>query len=226
MTEIVKFDDIFKNVITTSLKVAEVFEKQHKHVLRDIDNLLSEVKSNQSKIGLVENAYYIKESSYVDAKGETRRMFKMNKDFFTLLAMGFNGEKALKFKLQYISAFNAMERELKRRDETRLIGKQVRHSFTDTINLTLDKDGSDFDKFSFSLYSDLIYKKVFGITARQYRRLNNLPKGVNIRNYLGIKELNDISNMEDYVRLIITKNNWHKLPAKESYNKVKEYLNI
>lgn len=40
-------------------------------------------------------------------------MFVMNRDGFTLLAMGFTGDKALKFKLDYIAAFNKMEKELK-----------------------------------------------------------------------------------------------------------------
>ena len=37
----------------------------------------------------------------------------MNRDGFTLLAMGFTGQKALKFKLKYIEAFNQMEELLK-----------------------------------------------------------------------------------------------------------------
>jgi len=41
-------------------------------------------------------------------------MYEMDRDGFSLLAMGFTGEKALKWKLDYIKAFNAMERELKR----------------------------------------------------------------------------------------------------------------
>ena len=40
-------------------------------------------------------------------------MFVMNRDGFTLLAMGFSGEKALEFKVKYINAFNKMEAELK-----------------------------------------------------------------------------------------------------------------
>jgi len=42
---------------------------------------------------------------------------EMDRDGFTLLAMGFTGAKALKFKLAYIAAFNAMEVELRARDD-------------------------------------------------------------------------------------------------------------
>ena len=37
----------------------------------------------------------------------------MNRDGFTLLAMGFNGPKAIQWKLKYIQAFNEMEEQLK-----------------------------------------------------------------------------------------------------------------
>ena len=52
-------------------------------------------------------------SSYVSEQGKEQPMFIMNRDGFTLLAMGFNGEKALDFKVEYINAFNKMEAELK-----------------------------------------------------------------------------------------------------------------
>ena len=38
------------------------------------------------------------------------KMYYMNKDGFTLLAMGFTGKKAMQFKLDYIQAFNQMEK--------------------------------------------------------------------------------------------------------------------
>ena len=95
--------------LTTSLKVAETFDKNHAHVMRDIRDLISQV-GNESKIGLVK---MFEESSYTDKKGESRPMYLMNRDGFTLLAMGFTGKKALKFKLDYINAFNKMETKLK-----------------------------------------------------------------------------------------------------------------
>ena len=40
-------------------------------------------------------------------------MFLMNRDGFSLLVMGFNGKKAMQFKLEYIGAFNRMEKDIK-----------------------------------------------------------------------------------------------------------------
>ena len=83
-------------VLTNSLKVAKKFEKEHKHILRDIKEL--QEKISQSNFGPTEN-FYIKEITYRDTQNKERPAYEFNKDFFTLLVMGFTGEKALKFKI-------------------------------------------------------------------------------------------------------------------------------
>ncbi|WP_270791500.1 Rha family transcriptional regulator [Enterococcus faecalis] len=94
-----------KQVVTSSLQVAETFRKQHKHVLEAIDEL---------KQGLAENsADLFCEDIYVHPQNkQSYRQVIMNRDGFTLLAMGFTGQKALQFKLKYIEAFNQMEKEI------------------------------------------------------------------------------------------------------------------
>ncbi|HCQ8746763.1 TPA: ORF6C domain-containing protein [Enterococcus faecalis] len=94
-----------KQVVTSSLQVAETFRKQHKHVLEAIDEL---------KQGLAENsADLFYEDIYVHPQNkQSYRQVIMNRDGFTLLAMGFTGQKALQFKLKYIEAFNQMEKEI------------------------------------------------------------------------------------------------------------------
>lgn len=96
-------------VFTNSRDVALSFEKQHGHVLRDIDALLaSEPKLGLSTFG--EAPYQLPATG-----GQTHRSFDMTRDGFTLLAMSFTGGRALKWKLRYIDAFNAMEAELHKR---------------------------------------------------------------------------------------------------------------
>ena len=87
-------------VITTSLLVAETFEKEHRNVLKSIRKLMSATN--------VAVAQMFDETTYVNEQGKEQPMFFMNRDGFTLLAMGFSGERALKFKVDYINAFNAM----------------------------------------------------------------------------------------------------------------------
>lgn len=88
--------------ITTSKIIAEVFEKEHKHVLRDIDSL-----KDVSNFGLM---FY--ETTEQDSYGRQQRVYQMNRDGFSLLAMGFTGQKALEWKVKYIEAFNSMEQQL------------------------------------------------------------------------------------------------------------------
>lgn len=88
--------------VTTSKMIAEVFEKEHKHVLRDIDNL-----KDVSNFGLM-----FFETTEPDSYGRPQRVYQMNRDGFSLLAMGFTGQKALEWKVKYIEAFNYMEQQL------------------------------------------------------------------------------------------------------------------
>lgn len=93
-------------ILASSLNIAESFEKRHDAVLRDIDNLM---KSDSTILW----SEMFTESTYLNSRGKVYRCFEMNRDGFSLLAMGFTGKKALEWKLKYINAFNAMEEKLK-----------------------------------------------------------------------------------------------------------------
>ena len=93
-----------KQAVTSSLQVAEVFEKNHRDVLKAITNLKRDVRNF---------AQMFSETNIPDSYNRNRRAFYMNRDGFTLLAMGFTGDKALQFKLKYIEAFNSMEEQVK-----------------------------------------------------------------------------------------------------------------
>lgn len=102
-------------VLTTSLKVAEKFGKEHKNILKDIRELKEKITSAQNLANL-----YCEETTYKDIYGRDQKAYEFNKDFFTLLVMGFTGEKALKFKIDYINAFNKMEQALLNQAENKI----------------------------------------------------------------------------------------------------------
>lgn len=108
MTDLVIMKD--RQAVTSSLNVAENFDKQHKHVLEAIDEL----------VGVVENsADLFYEDTYIHPQNKQEyRVIYMNRDGFTILAMGFTGKKALQFKLKYIEAFNQMEKHIKQQLDT------------------------------------------------------------------------------------------------------------
>lgn len=91
-------------ILTNSLLVAEKFGKQHNNVIQGIEVL---IRSAEKSADLFE------ESEYFDCYGRMQKMYIMNRDGFTLLVMGFNGEKDVQFNLDYIQAFNEMERKIK-----------------------------------------------------------------------------------------------------------------
>lgn len=88
----------------SSRDIAEHFGKEHKNVLRDIDTLKKDVLN-------FEQMYF--ETEIPDSYGRPQRAYLMNRDGFTLLAMGFTGKEALAWKMKYINAFNTMEQELR-----------------------------------------------------------------------------------------------------------------
>lgn len=97
---------VFKNnnqAVTSSLSVSSNFNKRHDHVLRDIEKLIKDApKSGEMFLQSVEP----------DSYGRPRKIYLMNRDGFTLLAMGFTGSKAMEFKMKYINEFNKMEQFL------------------------------------------------------------------------------------------------------------------
>ena len=88
--------------VASSRQIAESFGKEHKHVLDSIKNLVAENSAAKSM-------FY--ETTF-ENRGKQYPMYLMNRDGFTLLAMGFTGKAALEWKLKYIQAFNAMEKQL------------------------------------------------------------------------------------------------------------------
>ena len=105
MNELVIMHD--KQAVTTSLVLAEAFGKQHKNVIQAIEAKI-EPAENQARY---KRMFY--EGIYTDKKGEQRKMYYLNRDEFTFIAMGFTGRKADEFKLKYIDAFNKMEEQIR-----------------------------------------------------------------------------------------------------------------
>ena len=101
MTELV-FKSERGNAVTTSLLVAEKFGKRHSDVLRSIDSIINQSPESQSK----RNFAF---SDYTDTTGKSNPLCVMTRDGFSILVMGFTGEAAIRFKWEFIDAFNQME---------------------------------------------------------------------------------------------------------------------
>lgn len=92
---------------TTSRIIAEAFDKEHRDVLRTIDGIVEKRPDLRAR-----NFAHTEEVIKVGAAMRPMRFYEMDRDGFTLVAMGFTGEKALDWKLAFIEAFNRMEAAL------------------------------------------------------------------------------------------------------------------
>lgn len=97
--------------MTTSMILAEHFGKLHKNVLRDIDDILAELPAERRRLNFEPTSIAIRQPN---GGVRTERAFRMTRDGFALLAMGFTGREALRWKVAYIEAFNKMEDRLRR----------------------------------------------------------------------------------------------------------------
>lgn len=106
--------------MTTSLIVAREFGKDHRNVLRDIRTLIEGgVLKNEQTPMFVEGQYLNEQN------GQYYPMYLINRDGFTLLAMGFTGERALEFKMKFLQAFGAMEKMLTSDDYILMRSQQI-----------------------------------------------------------------------------------------------------
>jgi len=96
-----------RTMTTTSLNIAEVFQRNHKDVIRKIESL--EIPQD-----FCERNFTPTSKTVAMPRGGEKQIkaYTITRDGFTLLAMGFTGKKAMQFKLAYIEAFNRMETEL------------------------------------------------------------------------------------------------------------------
>ena len=172
--------------VCSSLQVAEKFGKEHRNVLQNVDNLIAENLAVKSMFKL---------SSYKADNGQSYRQFYMNRDGFSLLVMGFTGKKALDWKLQYIKAFNQMEKFIREKQtqtwiETRKAGKLTRKAETDTI-----KNLVKYAKTQGSQHADKLYMT--------YSKLANKMAGVSKRDEATVLQLNNLSLMEHIILCVI-----------------------
>lgn len=93
-----------KKAVTNSLIVAKTFHKRHDNVVRDIEKLDCSESFTHLNFEV---------SEYLDRSGKANKMYKISRDGFAFLAMGFTGKEAAKFKEAFIAAFNKMEDALK-----------------------------------------------------------------------------------------------------------------
>lgn len=97
-----------EHAVTTSLRVAEVFGKLHKDVLKAVKSLDCSEDFHKRNFALMQKSIKI-------GNGAERKspMYYITRDGFMFLVMGFTGKTAAKWKEAYIKAFNEMEAKIR-----------------------------------------------------------------------------------------------------------------
>ena len=191
-------------VVTTSLRVAEYFGKEHSKVLRAIRMLDCSVDFNQANFVLV---------TYKDAKGENRPMYYLTRDGFTFLAMGFTGKVAAKFKEAYIEAFNDMERKLQQQQSTRY-AEELLHKHIAAFNKRMQyvKGNKDFAAFDclYPFISDLKGSTLEENLRNMFAQINNAYVSGMYAAGQYIKYEERLRNLSTEVRKLINSDNLYR----------------
>ena len=195
--------------VVSSLDVAETFGKDHKNILRDIRQL--ECSDEFRRLNF-------EQSEYLNEQNHKQPMYYMTRDGFTILVMGYTGEKAMRFKEAYIKQFNAMEKTLQGKLIEREKGIAVRQSLTKALQQSTENER--MHGHAYSTYTNCIYKVLFGKNTKQLREEFGIGQKENLRDYLSEEQLRAIQSMEclvsglvdcgwgyDQIREFIQKNN-------------------
>lgn len=202
---------------TTSLLVAEKFNKPHADILKVIRKTMDQLPFEFSQGNF-------SESDFTNDRGRTYKCFEMSRDAYSLIVMGLGGKGALDWKLKFINAFNSMENQILNKSDklewkqARLQSKEVRKSVTDTI-----KDFVEYATKQGSKSASMYYPN---ITKMEYKALELISKNEKIstgfRDSLDAIDLSFLSAAEQIARASLIKGMEQELHYKDIYQMAKQ----
>ncbi len=180
VSDLVKVDKKFfgeQKATTSSLTVADVFNKEHSKVLRDIYELKEKVESQFWITNFKEAKYKVRGVEYP--------MYVLTRDGFTILAMGYTGKEAMKFKQVYIKRFNEMEQFILSRELSKVEFPLLTESIKENHNPAMS--------YHYSNEIDMINRIVLGKSSKQFTEENKVE---NVRDNLTADEIYYIRRLQ------------------------------
>ncbi|PAD67300.1 hypothetical protein CHH83_19635 [Bacillus sp. 7586-K] len=168
-------------VVTDSLTVAEVFDKEHKHVLRDIDIQMDKLQAageqefSQSNFGL---------STYTNERGRSYPKINLTEDAFTLIAMSYVTPEAMKMKVKFLQEFKNMREHIEQNKVTPLSKDQALVTvLRTTADLVEDTQAIKVEQHEIRKLITQVDQKVDEQITLDYGEQRRLQKGVATKVY-------------------------------------------
>ncbi len=202
--------------VVSSRDIARVFEKEHRRVLQDVRTI--------AENDLVWGLHNFVHSSYTNEQNKSQPAYLITRDGFTLLVMGYTGEKAMRFKKAYIAAFNEMESRFAPRNYKEALlalvaaeeKKEALEAQNKVLQLTADKYEGQTD--TVGLYKAGEIAKELGISAKRLNdflhecRVQYRPNGSNTwqlytdyaKDHIAVTQLVRLENGYDMPMLLWT----------------------
>lgn len=182
--------------VVTSLDVAETFtyfdEENNKQYVREHKAILRAIRDLRCSEEF--RSEHFSPSNYIDSRGKKQPCILMDKDGFSLLVMGFEDPKSIKFKEAYIKQFNAMEKALLGKMKERERGMAIRQALTEAIQRS--EENERMHGHAYSTYTNLVYQSIFGKDAKHLREEYNVSKKEELRDCFCAEELQRIQKTE------------------------------
>lgn len=129
--------------------------------------------------------------------GRCATEYSLTIDMGKELAMLENNEKGRMVRKYFI----AVEKAFRQTNAIKLVSKEVRRELTDAL-----RDSGLNEKmhgFGYKTFTDLVYKMVIGMSAKQFRVALNLPKDANVREYISEFQRQQVAKIERAIQSFI-----------------------
>lgn len=171
------------NVTTLSTDVATFFEKEHSKVIRSIENIIATLP--QERLGNFSQTVVTRANPSGGAPIKSKA-YRLTRDGFTFLAMGFTGARAQEFKWAYIDAFNKMEAALRQcpaqtQLPTPTLTEQQAYAIMSKVAMRAKRDGVKYQTIYHALKSRYQVTKYTHIPRDKFEDAVNFILTVDLR---------------------------------------------
>ncbi|EAD5566588.1 transcriptional regulator [Listeria monocytogenes] len=196
-----------------SLFVADFFGKDHKNVLRDIREIISDESGLSPEFARLN----FEQSSYRNQQNKRQPCYFMTRDGFTMLVMGYTGKKAMQFKELYIKRFNEMEATIKH-----LVSLRLEYPLlTDNITL-MNPSPKPYHYFN---EVNMLNRIVTGMSAKEYKLAKGIDLSVSsIRPFMTEREREILDMLQKIdAGLVISEPDFQKRKQQLEWYKMKKF---